>query len=98
MENEEMIKVLEEELRKAHEKLDRIEQELKQEIKRLEEEGNEEKKRKAVASIDKILLKLRGDKEENSNNPENEEENSQIMQNDLIFTSAGELLNQTDQK
>ena len=31
MENEEMIKVLEEELRKAHEKLDRIEQELKQE-------------------------------------------------------------------
>ena len=98
MENEEMIKVLEEELRNAHEKLDRIEQELKQEIKRLEEEGNEEKKRKAVASIDKILLKLRGDKEENSNNPENEEENSQIMQNDLIFTSAGELLNQTDQK
>ena len=98
MENEEMIKVLEEELRKAHEKLDRIEQELKQEIKRLEEEGNEEKKRKAVASIDKILLKLRGDKEENSNNPENEEENSQIMQNDLIFTSAGELLNQTDEK
>ena len=97
-----MIKVLEEELRKAHEKLDRIEQELKQElkqeIKRLEEEGNEEKKRKAVASIDKILLKLRGDKEENSNNPENEEENSQIMQNDLIFTSAGELLNQTDEK
>ena len=52
----EIIKVLEEEFRKTHEKLDKIEQELK----RLEEEN---------------------------------EEGSEIMQNDLIFTSAGELLN-----
>ena len=50
------IKVLEEEFRKTHEKLDKIEQELK----RLEEEN---------------------------------EEDSEIMPNDLIFTSAGELLN-----
>ena len=54
-----MIKVIEEEFRKTHEKLDKIEQELK----RLEEE-----------------------------------ENSQVMQNDLIFTSTGELLNQTNKK
>ena len=60
MGNTEMIKVLEEEKRKAVEKLDIILQELK----RLGEE----------------------------------EENSQIMQNDLIFTSTGELLNQTDKK
>ena len=79
-----MIKVLEEEFRKTHEKLDKIEQELK----RLEEEENEEKKRKAVASLDKILLKLSDDKEENS----------QVMQNDLIFTSTGELLNTTNKK
>ena len=59
MGNTEMIKVLEEEKRKAVEKLDIILQELQ----RLEEE-----------------------------------ENSQIMQNDLIFTSTGELLNQTDKK
>jgi hypothetical protein len=59
MGNTEMIKVLEEEKRKAVEKLDIILQELK----RLEEE-----------------------------------ENSQVMQNDLIFTSTGELLNQTDKK
>ena len=84
MGNKEMIKVLEEEFRKTHEKLDRIEQELK----RLEEEENEEKKRKAVASLDKILLKLSDDKEENS----------QVMQNDLIFTSTGELLNTTNKK
>ena len=57
MGNTEMIKVLEEEKRKAVEKLDIILQELQ----RLEEE-----------------------------------ENSQIMQNDLIFTSTGELLNQID--
>ena len=56
MGNREIIKVLEEEFRKTHEKLDKIEQELK----RLEEEN---------------------------------EEGSEIMQNDLIFTSAGELLN-----
>lgn len=56
MGNKEIIKVLEEEFRKTHEKLDKIEQELK----RLEEEN---------------------------------EEGSEIMQNDLIFTSAGELLN-----
>lgn len=79
-----MIKVLEEEFRKTYEKLDRIEQELK----RLEEEEDEEKKRKDVASIDKILLKLSDDKEENS----------QVMPNDLIFTSTGELLNQTNKK
>ena len=60
MGNTEMIKVLEEEKRKAVEKLDIILQELK----RLGEE----------------------------------EENSQVMQNDLIFTSTGELLNQTDKK
>lgn len=84
MGNKEMIKVLEEEFRKTHEKLDKIEQELK----RLEEEENEEKKRKAVASLDKILLKLSDDKEENS----------QVMQNDLIFTSTGELLNTTNKK
>lgn len=84
MGNKEMIKVLEEEFRKTHEKLDKIEQELK----RLEEEENEEEKRKAVASLDKILLKLSDDKEENS----------QVMQNDLIFTSTGELLNQTNKK
>lgn len=60
MGNKEMIKVLEEEFRKTHEKLDKIEQELK----RLEEE----------------------------------EENSQVMQNDLIFTSTGELLNTTNKK
>lgn len=59
MGNKEMIKVLEEEFRKTHEKLDRIEQELK----RLEEE-----------------------------------ENSQVMPNDLIFTSTGELLNTTNKK
>ena len=59
MGNKEMIKVIEEEFRKTHEKLDKIEQELK----RLEEE-----------------------------------ENSQVMQNDLIFTSTGELLNQTNKK
>lgn len=59
MGNKEMIKFLEEEFRKTHEKLDKIEQELK----RLEEE-----------------------------------ENSQVMQNDLIFTSTGELLNQTNKK
>jgi hypothetical protein len=59
MGNTEMIKVLEEEKRKAVEKLDIILQELK----RLEEE-----------------------------------ENSQVMQNDLIFTSTGELLNQTYKK
>lgn len=59
MGNTEMIKVLEEEKRKAVEKLDIILQELQ----RLEEE-----------------------------------ENSQVMQNDLIFTSTGELLNQTDKK
>ena len=59
MGNKEMIKVLEEEFRKTHEKLDKIEQELK----RLEEE-----------------------------------ENSQVMPNDLIFTSTGELLNQTNKK
>lgn len=94
MGNKEMIKFLEEEFRKTHEKLDKIEQELK----RLEEEENEEKKRKAVASLDKILLKLSDDKEENSNNTENEEENSQVMPNDLIFTSTGELLNTTNKK
>jgi hypothetical protein len=59
MGNTEMIKVLEEEKRKAVEKLDIILQELQ----RLEEE-----------------------------------ENSQVMQNDLVFTSTGELLNQTDKK
>ena len=59
MGNTEMIKVLEEEKRKAVEKLDIILQELQ----RLEEE-----------------------------------ENSQVMQNDLIFTSTGELLNQTYKK
>lgn len=59
MGNKEMIKVLEEEFRKTHEKLDKIEQELK----RLEEE-----------------------------------ENSQVMPNDLIFTSTGELLNTTNKK
>lgn len=59
MGNTEMIKALEEEKRKAVEKLDIILQELK----RLEEE-----------------------------------ENSQVMQNDLIFTSTGELLNQTDKQ
>ena len=59
MGNTEMIKVLEEEKRKAVEKLDIILQELK----RL-----------------------------------GEEENSQVMQNDLIFTSTGELLNQTYKK
>ena len=59
MGNTEMIKVLEEEKRKAVEKLDIILQELQ----RLEEE-----------------------------------ENSQVMQNDLIFTSTGELLNQTDKQ
>ena len=69
MGNTEMIKFLEEQFKKTHEKIDKIEQELK----RLKEE-------------------------ERANNPENEEENSQIMQNDLIFTSAGELLNQTDEK
>lgn len=84
MGNKEMIKVLEEEFRKTHEKLDKIEQELK----RLEEEENEEEKRKAVASLDKILLKLSDDKEENS----------QVMPNDLIFTSTGELLNTTNKK
>lgn len=61
MGNKEIIKVLEEEFRKTHEKLDKIEQELK----RLEEEN---------------------------------EENSEVMQNDLIFTSAGELLNSTNKK
>ena len=59
MGNKEMIKFLEEEFRKTHEKLDKIEQELK----RLEEE-----------------------------------ENSQVMPNDLIFTSTGELLNTTNKK
>jgi hypothetical protein len=61
MGNKEIIKVLEEEFRKTHEKLDKIEQELK----RLEEEN---------------------------------EEDSEIMPNDLIFTSAGELLNSTNKK
>ena len=36
--------------------------------------------------------------EERANNSENIEENSQVMQNDLIFTSTGELLNQTDKQ
>jgi Skp family chaperone for outer membrane proteins len=62
MGNKEMIKVLEEEFRKTHEKLDKIEKELK----RLEEEE--------------------------------EDENSQVMQNDLIFTSTGELLNTEKEK
>lgn len=41
MGNKEMIKVLEEEFRKTHEKLDRI----KEELKRLEDEENEEENR-----------------------------------------------------
>ena len=38
------------------------------------------------------------EEEEKPNNSENIDENSQIMQNDLIFTSAGELLNTTNKK
>jgi hypothetical protein len=47
----------------------------------------EEEKRKAVEKLDIILQELQRLEEE---------ENSQIMQNDLIFTSTGELLNQID--
>jgi hypothetical protein len=58
----------------------------------------EEKKREAVENLSKILKELKRSGEENPDNSENDEENSQIMQNDLIFTSAGELLNPTNKK
>jgi hypothetical protein len=58
----------------------------------------EEKKREAVENLNKILQELKRSGEENPDNSENDEENSQIMQNDLIFTSAGELLNPTNKK
>ncbi len=58
----------------------------------------EEKKREAVENLNKILQELKRSGEEKPDNSENDEENSQIMQNDLIFTSAGELLNPTNKK
>jgi hypothetical protein len=58
----------------------------------------EEKKREAVENLSKILQELKLSGEEKPDNSENDEENSQIMQNDLIFTSAGELLNPTNKK
>ena len=47
MENKEMVKFLEEEFRNTHEKLDKIEQELK----RLEEEENEEKNERPLLAL-----------------------------------------------
>jgi hypothetical protein len=58
----------------------------------------EEEKRKAVEKLDVILRELKRLEEEKSNNSDNIDENSQIMENDLIFTSAGELLNTTNKK
>jgi hypothetical protein len=58
----------------------------------------EEEKRKAVEKLDVILRELKRLEEEKSNISDNIDENSQIMENDLIFTSAGELLNTTNKK
>jgi len=58
----------------------------------------EEEFRKTHEKLDKIEQELKRLEEENSNSSENTEENSEVMQNDLIFTSAGELLNSTNKK
>ena len=69
MGNTEMIKVLETEVAKTLEKLDKIQA---------------------------LLEALK--EQEKSDSSKNIDDNSQIMQNDLIFTSAGELLNTEKEK
>jgi hypothetical protein len=58
----------------------------------------EEKKRKAVEKFAEIIRELEASGEEKPDSSENDEEKSQIMQNDLIFTSTGELLSPTTKK
>ncbi len=69
MGNTEMIKVLETEVAKTLEKLDKIQA---------------------------LLEALK--EQEKSDSSKNIDDNSQIMQNDLIFTSTGELLNTEKEK
>ncbi len=70
MGNTEMIKVLETEVAKTLEKLDKI----------------------------LALLEALKEEQEKSDSSKNIDDGSQIMQNDLIFTSAGELLNTEKEK
>jgi hypothetical protein len=54
---------------------------------------------KTLEKLDKILALLEALKEqEKSDSSRNIDDGSQIMQNDLIFTSAGELLNTEKEK
>jgi uncharacterized protein YacL (UPF0231 family) len=54
---------------------------------------------KTLEKLDKILALLEALKEqEESDSSKNIDDGSQIMQNDLIFTSAGELLNTEKEK
>ena len=54
---------------------------------------------KTLEKLDKILVLLEALKEqEKSDSSRNIDDGSQIMQNDLIFTSAGELLNTEKEK
>ncbi len=54
---------------------------------------------KTLEKLDKILVLLEALKEqEKSDSSKNIDDGSQIMQNDLIFTSAGELLNTEKEK
>lgn len=54
---------------------------------------------KTLEKLDKILALLEALKEqEKSDSSKNIDDNSQIMQNDLIFTSTGELLNTEKEK
>jgi uncharacterized protein YacL (UPF0231 family) len=54
---------------------------------------------KTLEKLDKILVLLEALKEqEKSDSSKNIDDGSQIMQNDLIFTSAGEFLNTEKEK